>query len=147
MWEHWQNNKPWETWFFQRGKDMRSFTGWCVSCCWVKKEMMQDKEKFLCQGATPCKTGVFLTGRVELFTGGWVSCCWVLKRDDAENEKNNYKTDERHRKRKYKYIVWCNLYIRKIFHSQLKAYKNSYKLLIMNRVSCSDEFFIKHLIS
>ena len=57
IWEHWQKNKPWETWFFQRGKD-------------------------------------------ELFTGGWVSWSWVQKRDDAENEKNNYKEDEGNKKGK-----------------------------------------------
>ena len=34
MWEHKQNNKPWETWLYQRGKD-ELFTGGWVSCCWV----------------------------------------------------------------------------------------------------------------
>ena len=34
-------------------------------------------------------------------------------------------------------------YIRKFFDSPVKTYKNSYKLLIMNLVLCSDEFFIK----
>ena len=36
MWEHQQNKKPFETWFFQRGKNM-IFTGGWVSCCWVQK--------------------------------------------------------------------------------------------------------------
>ena len=84
--------------------------------------------------------GIFLRERVELFTGGWVSCCWFPKRDDAENEKNNYKIDEGNRKGKYKHFVWCN------FHSLVKTCKDSYKLLIMSRVLCSDEFFIKRLI-
>ena len=30
------NNKPWETWFFMRGK-FEHFTGGWVSCCWVPK--------------------------------------------------------------------------------------------------------------
>ena len=47
---------------------------------------------------------------------------------------------------KYKYIVWCNLIYKKIFHSQLKTYKNIYELLIMSRASCSDEFIIKWLM-
>ena len=38
--------------------------------------------KFVCQGATPWKTGIFVRGRVERFTESWVSCCWVPKRDD-----------------------------------------------------------------
>ena len=37
----------------------------------------------------------------------------------------------------------ATLLIRKIFHSLLNAYKDSYKLLIMSRVLCSDEFLIK----
>ena len=37
--------------------------------------------------------------------------------------------------------------IRKIFYPLLNTYKDSYKLLTMSRVSCSDEFFIKGLIS
>ena len=36
MREHWQNNKPWETWFFQRRKDELLIRGW-VSCCWVPR--------------------------------------------------------------------------------------------------------------
>ena len=36
--------------------------------------MTQGKVKFVCQGATPGKTGIFLRGRVELFTEGGVSC-------------------------------------------------------------------------
>ena len=54
-------------------------------------------------------------GRVELFTGGWVSCCWIHKRDDAENEKNDYKTNKENRKGKYKDFVWCNLMNKKVF--------------------------------
>ena len=49
--------------------------------------------------------GNFLRRTVELFTRGWVSWCRVLKRDDAENEKTNYKTDEGYRKGKYKHFV------------------------------------------
>ena len=36
--------------------------------------------------------------------------------------------------------------MKQIFHSQIKTYKDSYKLL-MSRVSCSDEFFTKCLTS
>ena len=59
-----------------------------------QKGITQDKLKLVCRCATPWKVGIFLWGWVELFTGGWVSCCWAPKWDDAENEKNDYKTDE-----------------------------------------------------
>ena len=71
--------------------------------------MMQNKVKLVCQCATPWKADIFLRGRVELFTGGWVSWCWVTKKNESENEKNDYKTDEENRKGKYKYLVWWNL--------------------------------------
>ena len=48
-----------------------------------QREMTQDKVKFVCQGATPWKTGTFLKGRVEFFTEGWVSWYWVTIREDA----------------------------------------------------------------
>ena len=37
--------------------------------------------------------------------------------------------------------------IRKFFHSQVKTCKDSCKHLTMGRVQCSNEFFVKHLIS
>ena len=37
--------------------------------------------------------------------------------------------------------------IRKFFHSLVKTCKNSCKHLLMGRILCSDEFFIKRLIS
>ena len=80
-----------------------------------QRGMTQDKVKTVCQGARPWTTGIFLSGRVELFTGGWLSCCWFPKRDDAENEKSNYKTDEGNRKEKYKHFVWSNLMYKKVF--------------------------------
>ena len=52
-----------------------------------QRGMTQDEVKIVCQSATPWRTSIFLTGRVELFTGGGVRCCWVPKRDDAGNEK------------------------------------------------------------
>ena len=107
----------------------------------------QHEVKNKCQGATAWKTGIFLRGRVDLFTGGWVTCYWVPKRDDAENEKSNYKTEEVNRKRKYKHFVWCILMNKKVFYSLVKTYKDSYKHGIMSHVPCSDEFFIKRLIS
>ena len=63
--------------------------------------------------------------------------------DDEENEKNDCKTDERNRKGNCKHLVWCNLMYKKFFSF---PGKDSYKLLIMSRVSCSDEFFIIRLI-
>ena len=39
------------------------------------------------------------------------------------------------------------IYIEKFFHSLVKTCKDSCKHLIMGRVPCSDEFFIKRLIS
>ena len=72
-----------------------------------QRGMTQDKVKFVYQIATPWKTEIFLQGRLELITGGRVSFCWVPKKD--ENEKNNYKADERKRKGKCKDLVWCNL--------------------------------------
>ena len=80
-----------------------------------QRGMMQDEVKIVFRGATPWKTGIFLRGRVELFTGGWVSWYWVPKRDDAEKEKNDYKTDEGNRKGKYKHHFWCNLMCKKDF--------------------------------
>ena len=80
-----------------------------------RREMTQDEVKNVCRGASPWKAGIFLRGRFELFTGGWVSWCWVPKRDDAENEKSNYKTDEGNRKGKYKHFVWSNLMYKKVF--------------------------------
>ena len=80
-----------------------------------QRGMMQNKVKFVYQGATPWTTGIFLRKRLELFTGGWVSWCWVLKRDDTDNEKNDNKTDKGNRKRKYKHLVWCNLNYEVVF--------------------------------
>ena len=37
--------------------------------------------------------------------------------------------------------------IRKVVQSLVKTCRNSYKQLIMGRVPCSDEFFVKRLIS
>ena len=71
-----------------------------------QRGMTQDKVKTVCRGATPWKAGIFLRGSVELFTGGWVSCCWVPKRDDAENEKNNYKKNQGNRKGKCKHFLF-----------------------------------------
>ena len=81
--------------------------GWAVAES--QRGMTQDEVKIVCQGATPWKTGIFIRRRVELFTGGWVSCCLVPKRDDAGNEKNDYKTDKENRKGKYKHHVSFNL--------------------------------------
>ena len=119
--------------------------GWAVAES--QRGMTQDEVKNVCRGATPWKTGIFLRGRFELFTGGWVSWCWVPKRDDTENEKSSYKRDEGNRKEKYKHFVWSNLMYKKVFHSLVKTYKGSCKHLILGHVQCSDEFFIKHLIS
>ena len=80
-----------------------------------QREKTHDEVKNVCQCATPWKTGIFLRGRAELFTGGWVSCCWVPRRDDAENEKSNYKTDKENRKGNYKGFAWCNLMYKKVF--------------------------------
>ena len=82
-----------------------------------QRGMTKDEMKTVCRGATPWKTGISLRGRVELFTGGWVSWCWVPKRDDAENEKSNYKTDEGYRKGKYKHFVWSSLMYKTKFFS------------------------------
>ena len=65
-----------------------------------QRGMTQNKVKLACRCATQWKMRIFLRGEVELFTLGWVSWCWVPKRDDAENEKNDYKTDGGNIKRK-----------------------------------------------
>ena len=44
-------------------------------------------------------------------------------------------------------FYWCNLMYKKAFYSLVKTCKDSYKPPIMSRVPCSDEFFIKRLIS
>ena len=80
-----------------------------------QREMTQDEVKNVCRGATPWKTGIFLRVRFELFTGGWVSWCWVPKKDDAENEKSNYMTNEGYSKGRYKRFVWSNLMYKKLF--------------------------------
>ena len=38
------------------------------------------------------------------------------------------------------------MYKKVLFHSQVKTYKDIYKLLIISQISCNDEFFTKHLI-
>ena len=38
------------------------------------------------------------------------------------------------------------MYKKILFHSQVKTYKDIYKLLIISQISCNDQFFIKHLI-
>ena len=81
------NNKPWETWFFQRGKN-ELFTGGLVSCYWVpKRDDAGCSENCMPRGST-LKNRHFLRGRVELFTRGWVRCCWVPKRDEAGCSEN-----------------------------------------------------------
>ena len=80
-----------------------------------QRGMTRDEVKIVCRVVVPWKTSIFLRGRVELFTREWVSCCWVPKRDDAENEKNNYRETEENRKGKYKHFVWCNLMYKKVF--------------------------------
>ena len=105
-----------------------------------QRGMTQDKMKLVCRCATSWKMGIYLRARVESFTVGRESWCWVPKKDNAENEKNDYKTEKGNRKRKYKHFFDATSCMRKIFDSLLKTYKDSYKLLIMSRVSCSDEF-------
>ena len=48
---------------------------------WAVAEMTQDKVKLMSQNAMPWKTGIFLTGRVELFNSGWTR--WFPKGDDT----------------------------------------------------------------
>ena len=81
------NNEPWETWFFQRGRDELLIRGF-VSSCWVPKKDDAGWSENCMQRNSAWKTGIFLRGRVELFTRGWVSCCWVPKKDDARWSKN-----------------------------------------------------------
>ena len=97
----WKTGSSWE-----EGLSSLSEGEWAVAES--QRGMTQDKVKLVCRCTMPWKMGIFLRGKVELFIGGWVSCCWVPKRDDAENGKNGYKTDEGNRKGKYKYLFWCN---------------------------------------
>ena len=87
---------------------------------WVVAEsqrgMTLDEVKIVWGGATPWKTGIFLRGKVELFTGGWVSCCWVPKRNDAENEKSNYKTEQGGLNKKEIQLNLCNIFSIFIFN-------------------------------
>ena len=59
-------------------------------------------------------------GLISLPEGEWE--CWVPKRDDAENEKNEYKTDadEENRRGKYEHLFWWNLMYKKDFLSSAK---------------------------
>ena len=70
----------------------------------------------------------------------------VSKRDDAQNEKNDYKSDEINRKGSINILSDLTQFIGKRFQSQVNAYKDSSKLLIMTRVSCRNKI-IKCLIS
>ena len=74
---------------WEEGLSSSSESEWAVAES--QRGMKQDKVKLVCRCATPWKMGIFLRGTVELFTGGWVSWCWVPKKDNAENEKNDYK--------------------------------------------------------
>ena len=100
-----------------------------------QKEMTQNNVKLVCQGATSLKTvtswkpcwqvglnsfpevewagaesereltlGIFLRGGIGFFMKEWVTSQW----NDADYEKNDFKTDKGNRKGKYKHLVWCN---------------------------------------
>ena len=97
------------------GKGLRSLPEGEWAVAESQTGLTQDEVKIICQSATHWKTGIFLRGRVEIFTGGWVTWCWVPERDDAENEKNDHKTDEGNRKGKYKHLFWCNLMYKRDF--------------------------------
>ena len=89
--------------FWEKGLSSSPEVEWAV--VESQRGMTQDKVKLVCRCATSCKTGILLRRRVQLFTGGWVNWCWVPKRDNAENEKNDCKTDKGYRKGKYKDIL------------------------------------------
>ena len=105
---------PWKTGIFLSGM-VEFFSGGWVSWCWVPKRDDAGWSENCTPRCNAWKTSIFLRGRVEFFTRGWVSFYWVPKRDGAENEKNNYNTDERNRKGKHKHLVWCNLMHEKVF--------------------------------
>ena len=141
MWEHYKTISPAKQ-DFSREEGLSSLPEGEWAVAESQRGMTQDEVKIVCQGATPWKTGIFLRGRVELFTRGWVSYCWVSMRDYAENVKNNYKTDEGNKKESINILFCATEYIRKFFHPQVKIYKDSYKLFIMSRDLCSEEFLL-----
>ena len=63
-------------------------------------------------------------------------------RDYAENVKNDYKADEGNKKESINILFCATEYIRMFFHLQVKIYKDSYKLFIMSRDLCSEEFLL-----
>ena len=76
------NNKPWETWFFKRGK-FELFTGGWVSCCWVPKrddagwsENCMPRCNALKNGHLPERKGLALYRRVS--KEGWRRMKWKL---------------------------------------------------------------------
>lgn len=98
-----QGATPWKRGIFQREK-LSSFPEGEWASTESQREMMQEKVKLVCQGTALWKKGIFLRWSIEFFTGGWVRWCWVPKRDDPENQKNDYKTEEKSRKGKYKHL-------------------------------------------
>lgn len=98
-----QGATPWKRGIFQREK-LSSFSEGEWASTESQREMMQEKVKLVCQGTALWKKGIFLRWSIEFFTGGWVRWCWVPKRDDPENQKNDYKTEEKSRKGKYKHL-------------------------------------------
>ena len=76
---------------------------------------------------------------------------WAVAESKREMTQRMRRMTKRQRKKIEEEIInmlfdatWC---IRNFFHSQVKTYKSSCKLLTMSRVSCGDELFIKWLIS
>ena len=108
------NNKPRKTWFLQRGKYELFVGGW-VSCCWVPKRDEAGWSKNCMLRCNALKNGHLPERKDWALYRKVVSCCRDPKKDDAKNEKSNYKTDEGNRKGKYKHFVWCNLMYKKVF--------------------------------
>ena len=146
---------------FFKEESMSSLSEGWVSYYWVPKlndagwiENCMPRSNALKNWHLPEKKGWPLYGRVsELLLSpkegwpGWSENC-IPERKGLKGwrrECEEWLQDRRGKhKKKYKDLVWCNLIYQKIF--SILGKKGSYKLLVMSRVSCSDEFFIKSLI-
>ena len=153
-------HKPWETWFFQRRKH-ELFIGRVSELLlspkaewrrmnWKLYAKEQRPEKLASsweEGLTSLREGEWAIAESQrgMTRMKWKLYSWKEGLKGWRRECEEWLQDRRGKhKKKYKDLVWCNLIYQKIF--SILGKKGSYKLLVMSRVSCSDEFFIKSLI-
>ena len=114
-----QGAAPWKTGIFLKGRVEVFTKGW-ASWCWLPKRDdagWSEISLLMCNALKnehlPERKGWALYRRVS-------ELVLSPKEGDAGNEKNDYKTDERNRKGKYKHLFWCNLIYKKDFSLSAK---------------------------